>query len=130
MKVLLENGADHMLMDDRGHTALLRAAQSGRAECVRLLIDARADMRKADHVGNTPLITAVLCKHVECARLLVPVSDLGQYMRSGRTAFHVSVNSACKECFELLLPLVDDVDVRTIAGFGPDGTPERARRDA
>jgi ankyrin repeat protein len=126
VKLLLENGADHTLVDDAGLTALYRAAQSGHVDCVRLLIDAGADIRKADNVcGNTPLIESVICKHLECARLLVPVSDLDHYSRQGFTAFHASVVTASKECFELLLPLVD-VDVRTRAGVEADGSPVAA----
>jgi ankyrin repeat protein len=123
VKLLLENGADHALLDDAGCTALLRAAQLGHEDCVRLLIDAHADALKAEHtLGNTPLMMAVIDKHPECARLLIPESELGQYSKEGTTAFHDSVTTASKECFELLLPLVD-VDVRTVAGMEADGSP-------
>ena len=50
------------------------------------------------------------------------MSDVGQYSRRGGTVFHDSAASGGKECFELLLRLVD-VDVRTGAGVEPDGSP-------
>ena len=60
---------------------------------------------------------------MECARLLLPVSDLGIISpRMGGNAFHASVMNASKECFELLLPLVD-VDIRTTAGVDLNGNP-------
>jgi hypothetical protein len=117
VKVLLEHGADPRLFDAAGCTALYSAAQKGRADCVRLLLDAHADATKADHTcGNTPLNESVIGKHPECSRLLLPVSNLGHYSRLGVTVLHVSIATASKECFELLLPLVD-VDVRTRAGL-------------
>jgi len=123
VKLLLENGADHTLVDDSGCTAVQRAAQQGHVDCVRLLIDAGSDVKTADSLcGNTPLIVAVVGKHLECARLLLPISDLGHYSRQGTTAVHTAVITASKECFELLLPHVD-VDVRTIPGTESDGTP-------
>jgi len=123
VKVLLEAGADFNLVNTRGTTALLRAAQCGRLQCVELLLAAGADTRMADSLGNTPLVVSVLAKHVACARILLPVSDLGHYSRSGTTAFHDSVGTASGECFELLLPHIADVDVRTRAGVDENGRP-------
>ena len=116
LKVLLEEGANHALANSQGATALGTAARNGRLSCLRLLLDVGADPRASDWLGSTPLMDAVLGKHVDCARVLAPVSDLLQTNRAGRNAFHLSVRTANEDCFELLLPLMEDVDVRTVRG--------------
>jgi ankyrin repeat protein len=123
VKVLLDAGADCHLTDSRGSTALHRAAANGHLECLQLLLAAGADVRRADWIGNTPLVTAVMTKHAECVRLLLPLSDLGHFSCSGQTVLHLSAIAASFECFELLLPHVADVDVRTRAGVDPSGRP-------
>ena len=125
MKVLLEGGANHALADAYGATALGNAASHGHHSCLQLLLDAGADPRAADFLGTTPLMDAVMGKHVECARVLAPVSDLLQTNRAGRNAFHLSVNTANEECFEMLLPLMEDVDVRTVRGTDGHDVPSQ-----
>ena len=121
LKVLLKGGANHALADNGGATPLNGAARCGHLECLRVLLEAGADARAADFLGNTPLIIAVMNKRVECARALLPVSDLLRTRNGGENAFHASVHTASEECFELLLPLMEDVDVRTVQGVDPQG---------
>ena len=121
LKVLLDGGANHALADAKGAKALGKAAREGYLSCVRLLVDAGADAKVSDFLGSTPLMDAVMGKHVDCARVLAPVSDLLQTARDGQTALHASVHTASEECFELLLPLMEDVDVRTVPGMTADG---------
>ena len=117
VKQLLEAGADHSLTDSRGFTALHTSAQEGRLECIQLLLAAGADANKPDNVvGATPLQTAICHRRTDCARALLPVSDLLRTSRQGVNAFHVCVATANEECFEMLLPLMSDVDVRTLPG--------------
>jgi len=56
-------------------------------------------------------------------RVLLPASDLSITGKQGRNAFHVSIVTGNLECFELLLPLISDVDVRSVASVLPDGSP-------
>ena len=121
MKALLAGGANIELTDKAGHNALNWAAREGRVSCVQLLLDAGANANAQDFLGNTPLINAIANKHVECARALLPVSDLGITNRLGRTAFSCAVTLANEACFELLLPEMSDVDVRTVPGVDPRG---------
>jgi ankyrin repeat protein len=51
---------------------------------------------------------------------------LGVTKQDGRNAFHVCIVTGNLECFELLLPLISDVDVRTVAGVKADGSPMKA----
>jgi hypothetical protein len=65
-------------------------------------------------------------KHVECVRTLLPLSDLGHFSTDGTTVLHASVIAASYECFQLLLPHIADVDVRTRAGVDENGRPVAA----
>jgi len=67
---------------------------------------------------------AIMEKHTPCVEALLPVSDLRITDRQGRNAFHTSVITGNDECFELLLPLMGDVDVRTVQCVEDDGSPD------
>ena len=121
VKQLLEAGADHGLTDLLKNTALRLAAEKNHLECIQLLVAAGADANKADDLGHTPAMASVMCKHTECARVLLPISDLSQMSNQGTCVFHCCVCTANEECFEMLLPLIGDVDVRTLPGVYPDG---------
>ena len=121
MKLLLDAGADHSQTDSRRFTALLLTAQEGHLDCIQLLLAAGADANKANFVGETPLMKAIVSKRADCARALLPASDLGLTTQAGMSAFHVCVVTASDECFELLLPHMPDVDVRTLQGIDGDG---------
>ena len=123
LKALLNGGANHVLEDPVGAQPLYLAARYGHLECLRVLLEAGADANAADTLGNTPLIGAIIHKHVECVRALLPVSNLLQTSNDGENAFHASVHCASEECFELLLPLMEDVDVRTVEGVDELGVP-------
>ena len=116
LKQLLEAGADHSLTDSKGFSALYLAADAGSVECVQLLLAAGADANKPENVcGTTPLLIAIGHKHTDCVQALLPVSDLLRTNHQGQNAFHFCVNTANEEFFELLLPLMNDVDdVRTL----------------
>ena len=119
LKALLAGGANTGLVDNSGFTALATAAQFGQLSCLQLLLDAGANANAPDCTGNTPLINSVVYKHVECARALLPASDLLAKNMMGQVAFHHTVLSPSEACFELLLPMVGDVDVRTVTGVDP-----------
>jgi ankyrin repeat protein len=97
-------------------TPLCCAAQKKSAEALAALLARGANANAQDFLGNTPLMSAIMLKHTRCAELLLPHLDLSLTCKKGRTAFHVCVGAANEECFKLLLPLVADVDVRTVAG--------------
>ena len=121
LKQLLDAGADHSLTDSLGFTALNAAAQEGRLECIQLLVATGADANKPESALNfTPLLTAIANKRTEsCVRALLPASDLLRTNRQGMNALQFCVLSANEECFEMLLPLMSDVDVRTVRGVDP-----------
>jgi len=64
---------------------------------------------------QTPLMIAIAKKHTSCVHVLLPASDLLATCCEGWNTFHLALGNV--ECFELLLPLISDVDVRTVAGI-------------
>ena len=117
MKVLLDAGANHALSRARdGCTALSQAACNGHLACIRVLLAAGADPDLCDSFAFTPLMAACSAHHADCFAALLPVTNLGLVNREGSTIFHLCVACAATECFELLLPLVSDVNVRTVPG--------------
>jgi len=83
----------------------------------------RSDANARNDFGHTPLMTAIACTHAQCVRVLLPASDLSATNKQRRNAFHACICTGNLECFELLLPLISDVDVRTVAGVMADGSP-------
>ena len=61
---LLANGADAGAADDRGFTALHRAAEMGKASAVRALLDAGASPT-VEAIGHTPISLAEMGGHTE-----------------------------------------------------------------
>ena len=107
----------------KGATALDWAVVLGHLPCLQLLLDAGAKVNTQDILGDSPLMHAVLAKKVECARALLPASDLASTNLLGQIALHVAVSTASEAGFELLLSVVSDVDVRTLAGVDGNGQP-------
>ena len=60
LDVLLDHGADPNQRDNKGETALHKAAKVGNADNVRLLIQRGADPLAVNHGGRTPLLTAMV----------------------------------------------------------------------
>ena len=118
LKLLLEAGADPVLVDTRGVSALDAAAQNGYLDCLEALVAAGADANQSNVLGITPLVTAITHKRSACVRALLPLSDLRLFTHDGLCALHSCVLSASEECFELLLPRMSDldIDIRTLPG--------------
>ena len=116
LKLLLDAGADHGLMDKEGSTSLHASVSRGYMDCVKLLLAAGADANKAGAgLNDTPLMVAIMHRQTECAQILLPSSDLLAKNSDGQTALHICALGGDYECFKLLLPLMSDVDVLTEA---------------
>jgi len=153
LKALQDGRANHALANKKGITAAHKAAYYGHTACLRLLIDAGAQLEAKADAEFTPLHLAAQKGHAECCslpfcngrrrqrthdlwrrhgavdnqaecvRVLLPASDLSVSTNQGRNAFHNCILWGKLECFGLFLPLISDVDVRTVAGVMPDGSP-------
>jgi hypothetical protein len=70
VEVLLDSGGDVDVKDERGHTALMRAASYGDPQLVAQLLAARADPNLADRSGWTALRHATMAgQHDACTVL-------------------------------------------------------------
>ena len=121
---LLTAGAVLESRNEAQRTPLCLAAFFGQLEAVKALLARGADVNAADDFASTPLITSILAKHTPCVQTFLPVSDLSVTNRNGRNAFYTCIATGNEECFQLLLPRVNDVDVRTVPGVtSEDGVP-------
>jgi len=124
LRLLIDAGAHLEAKSYRGFAPLHHAAQEGHAECCSLLLAMGCDANaRITGSGATPLFQAILNSRLACVRVLIPASDLSVTNRQGRNAFHSCVITGNLECFELMLPLISDVDVRSVAGVDADGSP-------
>jgi ankyrin repeat protein len=67
---LLQHGADVKARNASGRSALLFAAEHGRAEAAKLLLEKGADVNEADQKGIFPLYAAACRGHAELITLL------------------------------------------------------------
>jgi len=123
IRLLLDAGAQLEAKGHAGWTPLGVAARDGSAISVKLLLSRGANPNAVDELGNSPLIEATMLLHASCVRELLPVSDMNLSNKAGGTAFHFSVVTGSMECFEMLLPLMSDLNVRTVPGLCADGSP-------
>jgi len=123
LRLLVDAGAELEAQANGGFRLLHGAAQQGHAECCSLLLAMGSDANARNNLGQLPLMTAIACTQAQCVRVLLPASDLSIASSEGHNAFHICICRGNLECFELMLPLIGDVDVRTVAGVMPDGSP-------
>eukprot|EP00746_Dinoflagellata_sp_MGD_P166752 gnl/MRDRNA2_/MRDRNA2_96863_c0_seq1.p1 gnl/MRDRNA2_/MRDRNA2_96863_c0~~gnl/MRDRNA2_/MRDRNA2_96863_c0_seq1.p1 ORF type:complete len:722 (+),score=185.33 gnl/MRDRNA2_/MRDRNA2_96863_c0_seq1:118-2283(+) len=71
-------------VDAHGYQAIMWAAHSGDAECLRILIDKQADVNCASETGTTPLMMAAAEGHTDSIRLLLDAeADLNAVDKNG-----------------------------------------------
>jgi ankyrin repeat protein len=99
-------------------TALCVAAEGGRLEAARLLLEAGADPSRVGGDGTTPLIFAVLNGQLEVLRLLLARGAAMDTVHSGTgsTAFHHACSCNLPECAEVLVRAGCDVGLKDISG--------------
>ena len=119
LKFLLAAGADHSLVEKTTLQSALHFSlrtDSDDLACARLLLEFGASADAQDGLGNTVLMNACMEQRAERVALLLPISNLLATNNHGQMAFHVAAGMGNEECFELLLPLMNDVDIRTVEG--------------
>jgi hypothetical protein len=114
IRLLLDAGAQLEAKEGDDRNALAVAALNGGVEAL-LARDTNPNAR--NKLGDTPLMDAARNHHMSCVRELLPVSDLSITNKQGRNLLHYCITTGNQACFELLLPLMSDVDVRMVQGF-------------
>jgi ankyrin repeat protein len=104
-------------------TALRAAADRGRLEAVRLLLDAGADPSRAGGDGTTPLMAAAGKGQLEVLRLLLARGAVVDAVNPGigGTAFHIACFESQAECAEALARAGSDVGLKDSDGSGKTG---------
>ena len=95
-KALAERG----ISVDEYDEALVKAAQTGDSDVLRLLIDAEVNVNKADSDGDTPLGWAAMKGHLECVKLLLAteVINIDSLNKQGLSALYFSILNGHREC--------------------------------
>jgi ankyrin repeat protein len=76
MKTLLEAGAKVNAVNNSGQSALMKAAEEGLVNNIRVLIQAGADINQQDKNGKTALIYAKEGEHRAAVRLLISLGAI------------------------------------------------------
>jgi hypothetical protein len=113
------NGCD----EDSGNTALMKAAASGNAEVIRILLETGADPNARNKKGETALMAAAKSyRHCGDTMLLLIENgaDLNAQDERGRTALHHAVAGKCAaEAVGLLIAHGTDLNVPDDKGSCP-----------
>ncbi len=102
-ETLLEAGANPNARDKDGATALMKSANYGYEEAIRLLIEHKADVNLKDNNGRTALMHAAAGKYIDSIPLLLKAgADLYARDREGDTALDIAVKSKNNVAVKLL----------------------------
>jgi ankyrin repeat protein len=117
----LANGAHIEAKTGLGWTALLRAANQGYTEIVRILLDKGANIEAKGSEGNA-LVYAVWNGHIRTAKLLLE-RKANIYTRSMIPTIIFAANNGHLEIVKMFLDAGIDVNTKDeIAGYGGDGS--------
>jgi ankyrin repeat protein len=121
IRELLLKGADPNSTDklDR-QTALMRAAQGGKADVVAVLLAAGADATRRDDYGGTALMKAAHTGDPDSlTALLAAHSEVNAQKKTGETALYWAAFTNHPECVRLLLDAGADPNLKTKDGETP-----------
>ena len=113
VELLIQAGADVNVVEnnEKGHSALMHAAEKGFHNCIELLVKAGAEINRA-------LRNAVSHGHLDIVKLLLNQDkDNTVRMKATNEALHALVKRFNEECFRLLLQAGADVNRRDNFGY-------------
>ncbi|WP_132985837.1 ankyrin repeat domain-containing protein [Luteimonas terricola] len=117
---LLELGFPVDAADDKGCTALLRAAGGGHADTLELLLQRGADAQRAAHTGATPLSAAVSMRHGAIVeRLLATGAALEQRLPGDVTVLMLAAALGMPDICARLLTTGANVQAADAQGLTP-----------
>ncbi|XP_041369748.1 E3 ubiquitin-protein ligase MIB2-like [Gigantopelta aegis] len=102
---------------ENGITCLHIAANEGKLEIVKFLMEKEFDKNAKDALGSTPLLNALDSKHIDVARFLIEAgTDLDICNDSGQTAIHCAVGAGEASIVRDLIMRGCDVNVMDNSG--------------
>ena len=131
VRILLERGANVAAKDDKGRTPLHRAAQNGRVELVRLLLEHNADLNATALSNDCSTPLHILAEdgsgafrfpgdsHEAVNILLDRGANVAAKDDEGRTPLHGAAQSGSVELVRLLLEHGADLNARSNDGSTP-----------
>lgn len=94
LRILLAAGADPRALDQRGRSALVRAAMDDNLDAVELLLPV-SDLRAADRLGHDALSAAIASKATRCLLALAkPAGPFDPTLRRGTSGFDALMEAA------------------------------------
>ncbi len=124
------NHIDVNRADKRGWTLLLRAAQSGNCDMVKVLIRQGALINQSNLQGITPLMIAACNNHFNVVQLLLDSkADLSLKTKKGATALTIAQNLRHTETVDVIQSTSNSFNKRKI-NFGFEKTNERVSADS
>lgn len=130
-RLLLKKGAQIDVADQYHLTPLLRAAENGRADVMRLLLQKGANVYAKDYAKNTALHHVAASPYyagkelMEAAQLLIEHQLLLQEVtinfrnRDGDTPLHIAVKNENNDLIKLFLQFGADVNIKNKEGNTP-----------
>jgi ankyrin repeat protein len=119
---LLDGGVELDGADACGVTPLHIASFQGHVEAVKHLLARGANASAESQHGRSPLTDSLMrssvpgSARVQVLQTLLPISDVNHTTSAGETALHSAAKLGDLECFQLILPLVTNVDAPTVPG--------------
>ena len=119
--ILLAKGANPLVVNDDGFTALHLAAEAGKLATLAVLLYTHADLHaKKSFCGLTPLHLAAQDGRFEIVRVLVKAgADVRAQGPSGHTALHMATHARHVETVKALVGARADLEATACSGFTP-----------
>ena len=114
IQLLIEYGAGVRQLNANGQTVLHLAAQHGRQEITRLLLERIPDLAARDRMGRTALHLASLNGHAEVVETLAPNSSVDTWDGDGDTPLRLASKSGHMSAVKVLLQSGARVDLTGI----------------
>jgi tetratricopeptide (TPR) repeat protein len=112
--LLMNHGADPMVVAHDGTTILHNAVMSGSPDSLQLASQFVTDLNVTDDDGDSPLILAVCAKEYECAKWLIASGcDLNHQSSHGWTALHHACDIGSEKMIKILLDAGASQDLKT-----------------